>query len=287
MKRLLLLLACSLFVHSSYAEDVASDAPAQAEQQAEENPMAKLDWHIGPGKEMVAGKGTLKTIDGQGFLDEANSRKFLELSGNLPQNGCYILFSNTEKWWAVFQFEDVGFVKDDEKIDADELLAQLKSSDEASNEERKKLGIPAIYTDGWIVPPHYDPETKRLEWGLRLHSSDGESVNYTVRILGRTGVMDAVLISDPKSLEQDIKAFKASLPNFEFNEGERYSEFRQGDRVAQFGLAALIAGGAAAVATKKGFWAAAAVFLAKGGKLIAAGVMGAVAWLGSRFRNKG
>jgi uncharacterized membrane-anchored protein len=60
--------------------------------------------------------------------------------------------------------------------------------------------------------------------------------------------------------------------------GERYAEFKQSDRVAEFGLAALIAGGAAALATKKGFWAIIAGFLAAAWKFVAAAVIGVLAW---------
>ena len=64
----------------------------------------------------------------------------------------------------------------------------MQDGDKAGNEERKKLGLEALYTDGWQVPPHYDTSTKRLEWGLRLRDEAGEkNVNYTSRILGRGG----------------------------------------------------------------------------------------------------
>ncbi len=43
--------------------------------------------------------------------------------------------------------------------------------------------------------------------------------------------------------------------NFTWKAGESYAEFREGDKVAEYGLAALIAGGAAAVAIKTGFLA--------------------------------
>lgn len=46
-------------------------------------------------------------------------------------------------------------MKDDEKIDADALLKSLRDGDAAGNEERKRLGMKAIYTDGWAVNPHY------------------------------------------------------------------------------------------------------------------------------------
>ena len=87
----------------------------------------------------------------------------------------------------------------------------MQASDKAGNEERKKLGLEALYTDGWQAPPHYDTATKRLEWGLRLRDEAGQkNVNYTSRILGRGGVMTATLVSDTESLGQNTDAFKRS-----------------------------------------------------------------------------
>ena len=132
--------------------------------------------------------------------------------------------------------------------------------------------------EGWYVVPHYDVQTKRLEWATKLREESGDiTVNYTIRLLGRSGVMNAVLVSSPGSLDDDIKAFKASLVNFTFNSGQRYSEFRTGDKVAEYGLAALIVGGAAAAAAKSGAFKAF-------GKLIAFGVFGGLAAAGAAVR---
>ena len=218
--------------------------------------LSKLAWQKGPTQGAVAGKASVSVPRGYAFLDESNTRRFLELAGNPPSDGNYMLAPETLNWFAVFSFDETGYIKDDEKIDPDDLLKKLKESDAAQNQERKKLGLQAIYTDGWEVPPHYDPDTKRLEWGVRLHSDGNEvDVNYTSRILGRTGVMRAVLVSSPKTLAEDTKAFKAVLRDFKYSPGQDYAEYRQGDKVAEYGLAALVLGGAAAVATKKGFWA--------------------------------
>jgi uncharacterized membrane-anchored protein len=116
-----------------------------------------------------------------------------------------------------FLLTPIGYVKDDEKIYPDALLQQLKDSDAAANEERKRLGIPPLYTEGWYVPPHYDVESKRLEWGLKLRSEGQVVLNYTIRLLGRTGVMNATLVSDPETLDADVRTFKAALSGFEFN----------------------------------------------------------------------
>lgn len=251
-----------------------------------ENPLSKLDWHMGPASEKVGQQATLKTADGLMFLDDANSKQFLQLTGNIPESGNNILYSRKDSWWAAFSFNPSGYVKDDEKIDADELLRNLKSGDESSNEERKRLGISALTTEGWYVPPHYDTQSKTLEWGLKLNSEGRTVLNYTVRLLGRSGVMSATLVSDPEHLDADVKAFKAALTGFAFNSGEKYSEFRDGDKMAAYGLGALIVGGAAAVATKKGFWAVLGGFLVSAWKVIAVAFVGVGAWLRSLFQKK-
>src|SRR5262249_50287367 len=154
-------------------------------------------------------------------------------------------------WFAVFHFNADGYVRDDEKIDADDLLKSIKSGDESGNEERKRAGMPAIYTDGWTVPPHYDKATRRLEWGVRLKDEKGQYVvNYAARLLGRDGVMTAILVSNPETLDKDRAAFDAALAGFRYNSGKAYNEFKEGDKVAAYGLGALVLGGAAAAAAK-------------------------------------
>jgi uncharacterized membrane-anchored protein len=265
--------------------------PASAQQEAE-SPMMKelrkLAWQEGPTSGKIGSKATIKVPAQYVFLDESNTRRFLELNGNPPSNGHYLFAPKSLDWFAVFSFEDSGYVKDDEKIDADGLLKSLKESDGPSNEERKRLGMGALYTVGWEVPPHYDTATKRLEWGMRLRSDNNKMViNYTSRLLGRSGVMSAILVSDPDTLAADTKQFQEALTQFDYVAGEKYSEYKQGDKLAAYGLGALILGGAAAVATKKGFWAAIAGFLAAGWKIVAGVAVAAIAGLKSMFsRNK-
>lgn len=259
-------------------------APASEEDRMEA--MQALKWQEGPSLATIADKAVLKTTADLLFIDEQNSKRFLELTGNIPENGNYIIYNRKDGWWAVFQFDPSGYVKDDEKIDADALLKNLKENDAPSNKERQRLGIAEIYTDGWSVPPHYDEISKRLEWGVRLRSNNHVSVNYTVRILGRSGVTSATLVSSPDKLASNVESFKSVLPGFEYKSGEKYSEFKQGDRIAEYGLAALVAGGAAAVATKKGLWGVLGAFLAATWKVLAGAGVAVFAGVRSLFRRK-
>jgi hypothetical protein len=82
-------------------------------------------------------------------------------------------------------------------------------------------------------------ESKRLEWGTKLHDDNNEiTVNYTARVLGRSGVIEALLVSNPGTMQQDVQSFHKLLKNVKFVEGQTYAEFRPGDKVAEYGLAA-------------------------------------------------
>ena len=258
-----------------------------ANQPAEETgtSMKTLAWQRGPTTGALEGKATLAIPEGAQFLDEKEGSKFLQLTGNLASEESILVAGD---WWAAFSFNDSGYVKDDDKIDADALLASIKERDAAGNAERRKLGLTEVFTDGWHTPPHYDTATKHLEWALRLRAGDNATpvINYPVRLLGRRGYESAVLVSSPETLDADVAAFKKVLTGFKFAANEGYSEFKAGDHVAEFGLGALIVGGAAAVVAKTGFWKVILGFLAASWKLVAGVGIALFAGIGKLFGRK-
>ena len=261
------------FIALCLAAFLASGASAQGQGSDE---FAKLPWVSGPESGKIGDQATIKLGDALGFLGADGTSRFLQLTGNPPRPNHYLIIPRDKDsdWWAVFHFSPEGYIKDDEKLDADALLKAMKESDEPGNQERKRLGMSALYTDGWEVTPHYDPATKRLEWGVRVRDDKGGiTVNYSTRILGREGSMAAILITDPARLQKDRQSFNAALGGFDYNVGKRYAEFKEGDKVAAYGLGALVLGGAAAAAAKTG--AGKAVFK---GLWLAIAAGGAAVW---------
>src|SRR5215813_12188208 len=250
---------------------VAATTPSMAQQPEGQDTVGaqirNLGWKTGPSEGKIAGRATIAIPANYVFLGATDTSKFLTLMRNLPRSDSYTFAPLDLEWFAIFDFEDTGYIKDDEKIDADAVLQSLKEGNARGNEERKKRGYPVLNLDGWFVPPHYDTDTKRLEWATKLSSEGGISVNYRIRILGRAGVMSAVLVSDPDSLDKDIRVFKTALNDFSFDPGQRYSEYRPGDKIAEYGLTGLIIGGAAAAAAKTGLFK----IIGKFGVLIFAG----------------
>jgi uncharacterized membrane-anchored protein len=98
--------------------------------------------------------------------------------------------------------------------------------------------------------------------------------------------MSAVLITAPDSLSAAITDFKGTLTGFEYVPGKRYAEYKPGDKIAKYGLAALVTGGAAAIAVKTGLWKVIVTAAVAGWKFIAAGAVALFGAISRRFKRK-
>lgn len=242
-----------------------------------DDPVSRLPWQHGPTTGKIGDHATIKVPKGYAFLDAASTRRFNEILENPPTEvDEYVLAPDDFDWIAFFSFSDIGYVKDDETLDPDDVLSSIRTGLEHGNEERRSRGWDTLKLVGWSAKPQYDQQIRALAWAILLESESSGSkvVNYNTRLLGRRGVMEVTVAADPEDLQPAIADFKALVPGYAYVAGEGYGEFRPGDHVAEIGLAALITGGAAAVASKKGWLAAIGIALAKFWKLLVVGVLG-------------
>jgi uncharacterized membrane-anchored protein len=237
--------------------------PALHAQDAAPNAADEIDWRHGPTDGALGTTATIPIPDGFVFTGREGAQALLRMTQN-PVSGAElgIVMPATEqdRWFVVFEFREEGYVSDEDRgeLDADALLENIRAGTEAANEERAKEGWPPVETLGWEKPPFYDPKTNNLTWATRLRSEGSESVNWSTRLLGRRGCMNVDLVLSPEELAAVLPRFEALLEGFRFHSGQSYAEFRPGDKVATYGLAALVAGGAGALAAKTGllakFW---------------------------------
>jgi uncharacterized membrane-anchored protein len=227
--------------------------------------VADLGW-LAPGATgSLANRAVFTASSAYTFLGPVDTDRFLKLNGNLSREGTSVTIATRRgEWFGILDFSPEGYIKDDETLDAEALLKSLKQSNSLANDTKRQQGLPALELEGWAMPPRYDNVNKRLEWGTLLRAPDGlPVVNVSTRILGRSGFTTAVLVTSPETMAADLADFKTALKDFNYVSGERYSEWRAGDKVAAYGLGALVLGGAAAAATSKGglkalWWAAVA-----------------------------
>jgi uncharacterized membrane-anchored protein len=254
---------------------VALAAPAHPQEVAPGQEGPQIDWIPGP-RTVDLGKDLAEIRVGTNFIfaDAADTRALMKMHGNPPTDlevGYITPAAENENWFVVFEYEDSGHVSDDEKdtIDAPALLKSMQEGTEEANKIRKEMGAEALHLVGWYEPPHYDATTHNLVWATDNRTEGGERViNYNVRLLGREGVMSATLVASPGELAAAQSHTTRMLEAFEYKPGNRYAEFTSGDKVAKYGLTALIAGGAGAAAAKFGLFSVLGKFLAKAWKLV-------------------
>ena len=241
-----------------------------------ESPLDRVKWQRGPGKVSLGKHAEINVPEGYQFTAAEGTQRLLQLMGN-PTSGAELGFlaPTNMDWFVVFEFNDVGYVKDDEKdqLNADKMLEAIRRGTEEANKERKEMGVPGLTITGWMQPPRYNEKTHNLEWAINGESEGEKVVNWNTRLLGRRGVMEVSLVIDPAALPATMPIYQKLMADYDFKDGERYAEYQQGDKVAQYGLAALVLGGAAVGAAKLGLLAGLIAFFKKGWKLIVIGVI--------------
>lgn len=182
------------------------------------------------------------------------------------------------------QYEDVGFVKDDdaEDINYDNLMKDMKKETIEENKARQKEGFEPIEIVGWASKPYYDTKKKILHWAkeIKFGTSEENTLNYEIRILGRKGVLDLNAISTMSNLALVKQDLNKVLDIVEFNEGYQYKDFNPGvDKVAAWTIGGLVAG---KILAKAGFFA----ILLKFSKVIILAVLAFFGGLWKRIRGK-
>lgn len=277
------LLAALLFTTTAllHAQEKAPDAAQIAAVQKAMKTIGELQYQSGEIK-MAGGKAVLKLGEDFRYLDAANARKVLvDIWRNPPDSGTTsgmivpkdVNFLSNESWVAVLDWKDDGFVKDGEfdTTNFNDMLKGLRESQHEASEERVKQNYPAMELVGWAQPPHYDKGTHKLYWAKQFDvSGDSDQLNYDIRVLGRAGTMEVSIMATMPQLKDIEAKAPAILAMVDFTEGNRYADYKSGDKVASYGIAALIAGG---VLLKSGFFKVALIFLLKFWKLFAIGAV--------------
>ena len=270
------------------ASATAAPAPATADPanrgQAIEQTGVKLIY--GPATVPLGKVAELKLSPGYAFVGADSLDRFYELTQNVRNGNEVGVLIAPKDWMLFFDYDDIGHIKDDEKsqLDADKLMQAMTKGEDAANGDRKKRGWAAMKLQGWATPPHYDEKTHNLKWALNLSSSRDNFkevwINESIRLLGRSGVINVTLVtSAPAFKTSEADADQLLAADFDYRSGEKYSEFKAGDKVAKYGLAALVLGGAGIVAAKAGLFANLGILIAKAWKMIVLALVAAGSFL--------
>lgn len=212
---------------------------------ADDNPDA-----TGPSKVTLSNNlGTLDIPKGYVWLGEAKAKGFMEKNGSTGDTTIGLIAPTDEdaKFLVELEYEATGYVEDKDagKIDSKAILESYQEGTEANNENRKEKGMPAIHVTGWEQEPKYDGKHHVVTWSLQGNNdTTGKFVNYNTRVLTRKGVLSLNLLCSNDELAAARPKAEGLVTKVTFNPGERYEDYKQGDKISAGGLVALIAGGA-------------------------------------------
>jgi uncharacterized membrane-anchored protein len=234
---------------------VAEGDPAASEEAEKRAFEAALGFRSG--KIPVTDVAELNVPESFRYIGPEDATKVLRAWGNLGGSDTLgMLFPkdlgpfDDNSWAVVITYTSDGHVSDEdaEETDFDELLKDMRKGTEEDNVERRKHELATAELIGWAEPPHYDKATHKLYWAKELSFSDSKThtLNYSIRALGRVGVLELNAVASTSQLRQ-VKAGMRDVLNFvEFTNGNRYTDYKDGDKTAAYGIAALVAGGVAA-----------------------------------------
>ena len=267
-----------------FAQWSLTQAQAQAPKRDAEAEMkaaltaARAVQKTGPIVIPLGAQASIKLPEGFVFIPHAEAEQLMRAMGNSADaNRLGLIFPASDaNYFVVVKYHDAGYIKDDEARDwkVDEMLEQFKSGTLEGNKERAELGIAPMEVVGWVQSPKYDAATHRLVWSIESKdvkeaAGAAHGINYNTFLLGREGYLSLNLVTGMATIEQEKPAALTLLNATTFNDGKRYADFNSStDKVAEYGIAALVAG----VAAKKlGLFAILAAFLLKFAKVFAIG----------------
>jgi uncharacterized membrane-anchored protein len=285
----------SLFVILLSFSAAAFSQEDSAGEMTQEEFLNSLQYQSGTVK-ITQANAQLNLKPGYKFLAHEDARRVLEdFWGNPPDESVLGLIipdnaalSEDHSWAVVVSYNDEGYVSDEDanEINYDDLLKQMQEEALASNEALKEAGYSTSKLIGWAQAPRYDAATKRLFWAkeIAFEGEEGHTLNYDIRVLGRQGYLSLEAIADIGDLKRVNEGMKDILPMAQFNPGNTYADYNSStDKVATYGIGALVAGG---VAAKTGLLAKIGAMLLAGKKIIAVAVIALFGFIGKWFMKK-
>ena len=282
---------------ATFSASAQNDAPTKAQI---EQLVKNLQYQHGEIK-IKDGLATLSVPDNFKYLDAKGAKKVLvDLWGNpseqaddvigllMPANVSPL---DTNCWAVTVSYDDSGYVPDNDasKINYDDLLKKMQQGVLDANKERTNAGYPAVELVGWAAAPRYDATTHKLYWAkdIRFDGEPEDTLNYDIRILGRHGVLDLDAVAGMNQLSEIENRTPDILNMADFDQGNRYADFNPHvDKVAKYGIAALVAGGAVGVAAKLGLFKLIWVFILGAKKLIIIGLAAIAAFFRKIFKGR-
>lgn len=221
----------------------ADDAIPTAEQRQAE--LDKLNWISAAGHyELTQSHSHIDLPEGYYLLLGEDAARYDTLSNGVDASGTEaIVFNNADHTAVYFVFFDKGFVKDDDwaEVDADDFLKQMQEQELKRNSERVRQGVDYLLIDGWKETPRFDSASHTAYWATSLSNAMNRWINASAVRLARNGYHYVIWVGDDASFTGSSNSLATVMGLHAYDDGYRYADHVDGDRLAGIGIGALTA----------------------------------------------
>lgn len=231
----------------------------------------QFTWVSGPQKITVGDYADIQVPQGYRWANADDAKALLQSANNpVPNDLIGLIASDSTKWWAILEFNPNGYVKgaDTAQIDAKTVLKEIQT---VGNDQRAQEGAAQISSLNWQTQPVYDQNSHSLTWSVQIETPSMKAVNQSVALLGRGGVL--LITAVQPNPAPDTTSLNQIAGNIAFKPGQRYTDYQNGDKIAQVDLVDLIVGGNRADMARTGGATAVWAYSVIGVCIIAGGVL--------------
>ncbi len=217
-----------------------------------------LNWQTTPGGfKLPNSHAVIQLRSGQAILLGRDAQRYSWLASGteFPDTEAVLTYDSASAQAEVYyEWRDEGYIGDSDwdDVNPDQLLEEYRRGTEDANSDRVANGFEPMHVVGWLERPHYNKSTRTVTYAMELKDKNGSWANAFALRLGRAGYTEFTWVGSvglfqgaggrPALLDQ-------ALASHRFEDGHRYEDFQEGDDVAAYGIAGLVA---AAVGAKFG-----------------------------------
>jgi uncharacterized membrane-anchored protein len=209
-----------------------------------------LHWQSTPREyQLPRSHAVIKLPSGYTLLLGADAERYSWLSSGIefPDTEAIITYNSESASAEVYyEWRDEGYISDSDwdDVDPEALLQEYRDGTEAGNEERVANGFKPMHVVGWLEQPTYNKESRTVTYALELGDEEGTWVNAVALRLGRKGYTEFTWVGPVSAFKKAgsrPELLNLALAKHNFEEGHRYADFTDGDKVASYGIAGLVA----------------------------------------------
>lgn len=171
-------------------------------------------------------------------------RVWTAVSGGPAPAGVEALFHDPRTGeMVVFQNLSRGYVRFDDwdTLDPDAILRSVAEVTEAGNIRRRRVGLPGVHIVGWLEPPSLDRSTNSVRWVIQASTDHGQPVTSSMALIFGRGGFEKLIWGGNSMSASRRTLLEIAQSSFSFPLGGRYTDYRVGDRLSEYGVAGTIA----------------------------------------------